>query len=43
MLLVFAPVTASMLVIQGIAPAICSNNCTPAVQLGPFTLYQEGI
>lgn len=42
-LLVFAPVTASMLVIQAIAPAICSNNCTPAVQLGPFTLYQEGI
>lgn len=42
-LLVFAPVTASMLVIQAIAPAICSNNCTPATQLGPLTLYQEGI
>lgn len=42
-LLVFAPVTASMLVIQAIAPAICSNNCTPAVQLGPLTIYQEGI
>jgi energy-coupling factor transport system permease protein len=42
-LLVFAPVTASMLVIQAIAPAICSDNCTPAVQLGPITIYQEGI
>jgi energy-coupling factor transport system permease protein len=42
-LLVFAPVTASMLVIQAIAPAICSNNCTPAVQLGPLTIYEEGI
>lgn len=42
-LLVFAPVTASMLVIQAIAPAICSNNCTPVVQLGPLTIYQEGI
>jgi energy-coupling factor transport system permease protein len=42
-LLVFAPVTASMIVIQGIAPAICQNTCTPATQLGPFTLYQEGM
>lgn len=42
-LLVFTPVTASMLVIQAIAPAICQDNCTPAVQLGPLTLYQEGI
>lgn len=42
-LVVFAPVTASMLVIQAIAPAICQNNCTAATQLGPLTLYQEGI
>jgi energy-coupling factor transport system permease protein len=42
-LLVFAPVTASMLVIQAIAPAICSNTCTPVTQVGPFTIYQEGI
>jgi energy-coupling factor transport system permease protein len=42
-LLVFAPVTASMIVIQAIAPAICADNCTPAVQLGPVTIYEEGI
>jgi len=42
-LLVFAPVTASMIVIQTIAPATCSNACTAAAQLGPFTLYQEGM
>ena len=42
-LLVFAPVTASMLVIQAIAPAICSNNCHVATTLGPLTLYQEGV
>ena len=42
-LLVFAPVTASMLVIQAIAPAICSTDCTPAAQLGPITIYEEGI
>jgi energy-coupling factor transport system permease protein len=42
-LLVFAPVTASMMVIQAIAPAICSNTCTPITQVGPFTLYEEGI
>ena len=42
-LLVFAPVTASMLVIQAIAPAICSTNCTAYGQIGPFTIYVEGI
>jgi len=42
-LLVFAPVTASMIVIQAIAPAICSDSCTPAAQIGPLTIYTEGI
>ncbi len=42
-LVVFAPVTASMIVIQTLAPATCSNTCTAAAQLGPFTLYQEGM
>ncbi len=42
-LLVFAPIVASMIVIQTIAPATCSNACTPAAQLGPVTLYQEGM
>jgi energy-coupling factor transport system permease protein len=43
LLLFFAPVTASMIVIQAIAPAICHNNCTPATTLGPIILYKEGI
>lgn len=42
-LVAFAPVTASMIVIQTLAPATCSNTCTAAAQLGPFTLYQEGM
>lgn len=42
-LIVFAPVTASMLVIQGIAPAICRDTCTVAATLGPLSIYQEGI
>ncbi|RLT34589.1 MAG: energy-coupling factor transporter transmembrane protein EcfT [Chloroflexi bacterium] len=42
-LLVFAPLTASVIVIQTLAPAICSNTCTTAAQLGPFTLYQQGM
>lgn len=42
-LLVFAPVTASMLVIQAIAPAICSNTCHVATTIGPLAIYQEGV
>lgn len=42
-LLVLAPVTASMLVIQAIAPAICRDTCTVAATLGPISIYQEGI
>jgi energy-coupling factor transport system permease protein len=42
-LIVFAPVTASMIVIQTIAPAVCADTCTIAAQLGPITLYQEGM
>ena len=42
-LLVFAPLTASMLVIQAIAPAVCSTSCTAAAQVGPLTIYQEGL
>jgi energy-coupling factor transport system permease protein len=42
-LVVFAPLTGSMIVIQTIAPAVCGDACTAVVQLGPFTLYQEGM
>ena len=42
-LLIFAPVTASMLVIQTIAPAICQGGCAPVARLGPVSLYEEGM
>jgi energy-coupling factor transport system permease protein len=41
-LLIFAPVTASILVIQSLAPAGCQGACTPFAHVGPFALYQEG-
>lgn len=42
-LVVFAPITASMIVIQTTAPAICQDACTKVAELGPFSLYQEGM
>ena len=41
-LLIFGPVTASMLVIQTLAPTACRSGCTPVAILGPFDLYGEG-
>lgn len=42
-LVVFMPITASMIVIQTTAPAVCQDACTSVATLGPFTLYQEGM
>ncbi len=42
-LMVFAPVVASMIVIQTIAPATCHGMCTPATAFGPLALYAEGM
>ncbi len=42
-LLIFAPVTASMLVIQTLAPTICATGCVPVAQLGPLALHEEGM
>ncbi len=41
-LVVLAPLAASIVVVQSTAPAIC-GTCTPAAQLGPVTIYQEGL
>jgi energy-coupling factor transport system permease protein len=41
-LLIFGPLTASMLVIQTLAPAACRAACTPAAVIGPLDLYAEG-
>jgi energy-coupling factor transport system permease protein len=38
-----APIAASLLVIQTLAPVACRTACTPAASIGPLTLYQEGL
>ena len=42
-LLVFAPIIASMIVIQTIAPVACRGGCAPTTALGPLSLYAEGM
>jgi energy-coupling factor transport system permease protein len=42
-LLVFAPVAASILVIQTIAPAGCLGACDVVARLGPLELYEDGM
>jgi energy-coupling factor transport system permease protein len=41
-LLIFAPVTASILVIQTLGPAGC-QDCEPVARIGPLALYGEGM
>jgi energy-coupling factor transport system permease protein len=43
LLLIFAPVAASMLVIQTLAPASCTAPCAAVVVLGPFDLFATGM
>jgi energy-coupling factor transport system permease protein len=38
-----APVAASIVVIQALAPAACRPACTAVAALGPFTIYAEGL
>ena len=42
-LLFFAPITASILVIQTLAPAACQGPCLASAQLGPLALFGEGM
>ncbi len=42
-LLIFAPVTASMIVIQTLSPAACGGPCAPTTHLGPLALYGDGL
>jgi energy-coupling factor transport system permease protein len=42
-LAIFVPISASIIVIQTIAPAACQVACAPAVQLGPVDLYGDGM
>lgn len=41
-LLFFAPITASILVLQTLAPAGCQGPCVPSAQVGPLALFGEG-
>jgi energy-coupling factor transport system permease protein len=41
-LLFFAPITASILVIQTLAPADCRGACLPTAFLGPLALFGDG-
>ena len=42
-LILFAPITASIIVIQGLAPASCGNHCGAPLLIGPFNVYTEGL
>jgi energy-coupling factor transport system permease protein len=42
-MLAFAPLAASILLVQVLAPAFCRPSCTVAATVGPFTLHAEGV
>jgi len=42
-LVIFTPITASIIVIQSLAPAICGNHCATPISVGPFSVYSEGL
>ena len=42
-MLPFAPLAASILLVQVLAPLACRPACTVATTVGPFTLYAEGL
>jgi energy-coupling factor transport system permease protein len=42
-LLLFAPIVASMLVIQALLPLTCAASCAPPVSLGPLVLSPDGM
>ena len=42
-LLIFAPVAASMLVLQTLAPVTCAAPCAGAITLGPLNLVADGM
>jgi energy-coupling factor transport system permease protein len=42
-LLIFTPITASIIVIQALAPAVCGSECSTPILVGPFSVYSEGL
>jgi energy-coupling factor transport system permease protein len=42
-MIALAPVAASVIVLQALAPVACRPACTPVASIGPLTLYAEGL
>ena len=42
-LVLFTPITASIIVIQGLSPVLCGASCVQEIAFGPLTVYGEGL
>jgi energy-coupling factor transport system permease protein len=42
-LILFTPITASIIVIQGLSPVLCGSACEQEMYFGPLKIYGEGL
>jgi len=42
-MILFTPITASIIVIQGLSPVLCGSSCTQEIFFGPMKIYGEGL
>jgi len=42
-LVLFTPITASIIVIQGLSPVLCGSSCEQEIFFGPLKIYGEGL
>ena len=42
-MILFTPITASIIVIQGLSPVLCGSSCTQEIYFGPMKIYGEGL
>ncbi len=42
-MILFTPITASIIVIQGLSPVLCGAACEQEIYLGPMKIYGEGL
>jgi energy-coupling factor transport system permease protein len=42
-LVLFTPITASIIVIQGLSPVLCGSACVQEIYFGPLKIYGEGL
>lgn len=42
-LVLFTPITASIIVIQGLSPVLCGASCDQEIYFGPLKIYGEGL